>query len=255
MTPPRTALQLYTLRHLPGGPEAHLACAAEAGFDGVELLHGLGLEAEALRDRLAEHGLRAVSSHVALASLEADPDGVASFHRTVGTPVLIVPNLPEEFHGDSPESWQALGRRLADLGQVCRARGLRLAYHNHDSEMDLFGEVTALDLLLEAAPPDLLELELDLAWVVRGGRDPLELLARHQGRCPRVHVKDLAPAGENLEEDGWADVGHGTLDWDTLLPAAIKAGAEWFIVEHDTPTDPARTAARSYAYLASLGYR
>jgi hypothetical protein len=36
-------------------------------------------------------------------------------------------------------------------------------------------------------------------------------MRRHAGRVNAVHVKDFAPAGTNLDEDGWADVGAGTL--------------------------------------------
>ena len=59
----------------------------------------------------------------------------------------------------------------------------------------------------------------------------------------RVHVKDIAPAGENEDEDGWADVGHGMLDWARALAALGRgAGARSVVVEHDKPTDAARFA-------------
>ena len=38
-----------------------------------------------------------------------------------------------------------------------------------------------------------------------------------------VHVKDIA-RGRELDEDGWADVGHGTVDWKGLI-AALQAAA------------------------------
>jgi sugar phosphate isomerase/epimerase len=138
------------------------------------------------------------------------------------------------------------------LGKACREAGLGLAYHNHDFEMVQVGGTTALDIILDTAPSEDLSLELDLAWVVRGDRDPLDLLARYRGRCPRVHVKDLNP--DRPEEEGWADVGHGILDWDALLPATIDVGAEWLVVEHDSPIDPIRSAGRSQAFLVSMGF-
>ena len=60
--------------------------------------------------------------------------------------------------------------------------------------------------------PDL-EWEADLAWVIKGGADPLEWIKTFGKRLTAVHIKDIAPAGENADEDGWADVGHGTVDW------------------------------------------
>ncbi len=94
--------------------------------------------------------------------------------------------------------------------------------------------------------PEHLQWEPDLAWIVRGEADALALLQRYAGRCPCIHVKDLAPEGQNEDEMGFADVGYGTLNWETLLPATQAAGAEWYIVEHDLPKEPIKTIQRSY---------
>jgi sugar phosphate isomerase/epimerase len=48
---------------------------------------------------------------------------------------------------------------------------------------------------------------------------------------------------------GFADVGHGVLDWAALLPAAKAAGAEWYIVEHDLPKEPLVSIRRSFEFL------
>jgi sugar phosphate isomerase/epimerase len=45
------------------------------------------------------------------------------------------------------------------------------------------------------------------------------------------------------------DVGAGSLDWPTLLPAARAAGAAWYVVEHDNPRDPVASITNSLAYL------
>ena len=50
--------------------------------------------------------------------------------------------------------------------------------------------------------------------MIRGGADPLEWMRPYGNRITAVHVKDIAPAGESADEDGWADVGHGTVDWN-----------------------------------------
>jgi sugar phosphate isomerase/epimerase len=247
----RFAVQLYTLRELDG-LDAQLEAAAKAGYRAVETLHDHGgLSALDLRDRLELYGLQAVSSHVPLEALEADPAGVAAYHRAVGTPLIVVPWLAPERYGDNAASWRRLGRLLAELGRACKAQRMQLAYHNHDFEMRDIDGRPAIDFLMQEAGNEVV-LELDLAWVVRGGQNPLELLKRYQGKVPRIHVKDIAPQGENADEDGWADVGHGTLDWSTLLPAARAAGTDWFIVEHDKPSDPTASIGRSLEFLNKL---
>ena len=86
---------------------------------------------------------------------------------------------------------------------------------------------------------------MDVAWVIRGGADPLKWIADYGQRINAVHVKDIAPAGENADEDGWADVGHGTVDWRGLIKTLKeKTPAKFYVMEHDNPSDyrPLRAA-------------
>jgi sugar phosphate isomerase/epimerase len=78
------------------------------------------------------------------------------------------------------------------------------------------------------------------------------LIGAHRDRVTSAHAKDLAPAGELLDEDGWADVGTGVLDWHQLAALCLDAGARWLVAEHDKPSDPERFANRSYQFLSAL---
>lgn len=246
------ALQLYTLRGLRLPFDALVARAAEAGYDGVETVGAPDMEVSAAADALAVHGVRVCSSHVPLTALEADPAGVCALNLALGNDVVVVPWLPAERRGHDGPSWRALGRRLGTLAQRCSDHGVRLLYHNHDFELARVDGRSRLEWLVEAAG-EALGLEPDLGWIARAGGDPIGMLAAFAGRCPRVHVKDVAPPGESLDEDGWANVGEGVMDWGSLLPACRGAGAEWLIVEHDAPRDPlaaARTSARNLKSLS-----
>ena len=65
-------------------------------------------------------------------------------------------------------------------------------------------------------------------------------------RIVAVHVKDIARPGQGLDEDGWSDVGHGTIDWASLLKALrAKTEAKYFVMEQDNPNDFERFARRS----------
>ncbi|HKI57467.1 MAG TPA: sugar phosphate isomerase/epimerase [Trueperaceae bacterium] len=248
---PQLALQLYTLRGLRLPFPDLVSRAAEAGYSGVETVGSHGADADAAREALAAHGVRVCSSHVGLADLETDPDAVCGFNLALGNDVVVVPWLPPERRGHDPASWQALGRRLGDLARRCRDRGVRLLYHHHDFELTEVGGRTGLAWLAEAAGEGL-GLEPDLGWAQRAGTDPAALLAGYPGRCPRVHLKDLARPGEGGGEDGWAAVGDGVMPWAALLTACRQAGAEWFVVEHDAPRDPLAAAQRSARYLETL---
>lgn len=248
-SPPRLALQLFTLRRLGLPFEALVATAGAAGYAGVELVGDPGLGPGEARRMLDAAGVTVCSNHVPLPALEEDPEAVASFNLALGNDVVVVPWLPPELRPRDRDGWQALGARLGLLGRELRPRGLRLLYHNHDFELlDVEGR-TGLDWMLESAAPDDLGLEPDLGWLRRAGRDPERWLERHAQRCPRVHVKDVAAPADADTEGGWRDVGAGTLNWHRLLPACRRAGAEWLVVEHDEPSDPTGSARRSAAYL------
>jgi sugar phosphate isomerase/epimerase len=64
-----------------------------------------------------------------------------------------------------------------------------------------------------------------------------------------VHVKDLAAPGADPAEEGWSNVGAGTLDWPELWREAMALGVKWMVLEHDKPKDPIAFAAASRAYL------
>lgn len=245
----RLAVQLYTLRNAGRSFEDRLDIVADAGYGAVETVGTHGLEAEHMREALSARGLRAVSSHVSLGVLRADLAAAVRFARTVGHDTLVMPWLAEDERPESAERWKELGRELDALGERCRDLGARLLYHNHDFELEEVSGAPGLVWLADAAAPDHLGFEPDPAWIVRAGVDPVTIFTRLGGRCPRVHLKDVAPGDGPDAEEGWRAVGAGVLDWDRLLPAAKAAGAQWYVVEHDRPKDPAEAIRASRDFL------
>src|SRR5690606_26549642 len=69
------------------------------------------------------------------------------------------------------------------------------------------------------------------------------------GRVYSVHAKDNAPDGEAKDEQGFAALGEGVLDWNAILPAAADAGVTWYVIEHDLPRDPAAVVKTGAAFL------
>ena len=107
-----------------------------------------------------------------------------------------------------------------------------------------------LDLLLTETDPALVSFEMDIYWVVRAGRDPLEYLARFPNRFSMFHAKDSA--GRPRHE--MVDVGKGTIDFKAILAAGMGAGVRHVFVEHDNPGDPIASITASYRHLAALEF-
>lgn len=243
------AVQLYSLRNLQMPFDQLLGEVAAIGYRGVETTSNHGCTADEMRKLLEKHHLQVASQHAGLPSLEADLANVIAFNKAIGNTTLVVPWIPEAARSTGAAGWLQLGHKLNEIGERCRAAGVRLLYHNHAFEMIEVEGRLAIDWLLEGADAHNLGFEIDLAWVQRGGRDGVKLLKQYAGRCPRIHCKDLAAEGQNQDEMGFADVGYGVLDWAALLPAAKTAGAEWYIVEHDLPKEPLVSIRRSFTFL------
>ncbi|MCS4233877.1 sugar phosphate isomerase/epimerase [Stenotrophomonas sp. BIGb0135] len=244
---PPIAVQMYTLRDA-GSLDQQLKIVHDAGVGAVETVGTQNVSAVELKQLLDRYSIKAISSHVQLAELRRDLDGVVAFNRSIGNTVLVVPYLDEKARPTDAAGWTALGQELGRIATRARAGGMRLAYHNHDFELVQFNGRTGLELLFAAAGPDLLT-ELDLAWVARAGHDPAVTLGKFRGRLFAVHAKDNAPKGQADDEGGFAAVGQGVLDWNAILPAAADAGVQWYIVEHDHPRDPAKVIQASADYL------
>lgn len=251
-TPPlNISIQIFSLRKL-GDLDRQLDVVAEAGFRHVELINAHLEDAAATRAKLDARGLKASSSHVSIAALRERLDAVAAACQTIGFNELFIPSVPKDERGSDSPYWEALGQELSGHAQRLAGQGIALGYHNHhwDVQPKEDGR-TPLDLLFGAVGSPL-RWQVDVAWLVRGGVDPLAWLQRHAGRVTAAHAKDMAPAGQKTDEDGWTDLGTGTLDWPRLAAACQAAGARWLVAEHDNPNDGAGFARNAYPYLSKL---
>ncbi|HDS1148140.1 TPA: sugar phosphate isomerase/epimerase [Stenotrophomonas maltophilia] len=241
------AVQMYTLRNA-GTLDQQLKIVHDAGVHAVETVGTQNVSAAELKQLLDRYSIRAISSHVPLADLRNDLDGVVAFNRTIGNTTLVVPYLDQKDRPTDAAGWTALGQELGRISKRVRDKGMHLAYHNHDFELADFNGRTGLELLFDAAGPGL-QTELDLAWVARAGLDPAVMLGKFHGRLFAVHAKDNAAKGQAEDEGGFAAVGQGVLDWNAILPAAAAANVQWYIVEHDQPRDPAKVIQAGADYL------
>ena len=238
---------MYTLRDA-GSLEQQLKIVHDAGVHAVETVGTQNVSAAELKQLLDRYSIKAISSHVPLAELRSNLDGVVTFNRSIGNTTLVVPYLDRRERPSDAAGWTALGQELGRIAKQVRGKGMRLAYHNHDFELVDFDGRTGLELLFAAAGPDL-QTELDLAWVARAGLDPAVMLGKFRGHVFAVHAKDNAPKGQAEDEGGFAAVGQGVLDWNAILPAAAVAGVHWYIIEHDQPREPAKVVQAGADYL------
>ncbi len=240
--------QLYSSRNFPPVDQT-LRMLADLGYTAVEsygALYGDAAMVDATAAGLAATGLAMPTGHFSLSMLETEVTRTLTIARALKMQRLYCPHIASEDRPTDAAGWHAFGARLEAAGRPFREAGLGFGWHNHDFEFHALPDGTVPQAALLAGGPSL-EWEMDVAWIIRGGADPKEWIAKYGPRITAVHVKDIAPVGENLDEDGWADVGHGTVDWPHLMAALRAAGVQHFVMEHDNPSDHARFAARSIA--------
>ncbi|MCB5177647.1 sugar phosphate isomerase/epimerase family protein [Microvirga lenta] len=246
------SIQLYTLRSMED-LDRILDTVAQAGYRYVETVGSHLDDVASVRSKLDSRGLKASSSHVSMAALREKPDAIVDACRTLDITDLYMPAVPPEQRDMEADGWRSLGRELGRLAERFKRDGIRLGYHNHHWELkSKDGNKTALELIFEEAEGSPLAWQVDVAWLVRGNADPREWMKRHRSRITAAHVKDIAPAGQNEDQDGWTDVGSGVLEWRNLWRSCREAGAKWMVVEHDKPANPAHTARVSFDFLRSI---
>lgn len=244
--------QLYTSRNHPP-LSATLAMLKRLGYASVEgygALYADPAKVEELKQHLGDLGLTMPTAHISLDMLETDPARALGIAAALGIRTIYCPYIPADQRPATGKDWEAFGRRLQAVGKPYRDAGLGFGWHNHEFEFQPLADGAFPIVALFEGAPDL-EWEADIAWVIRGDVDPFAWIKSHGSRITAVHVKDIAPAGENADEDGWADVGYGTVDWKGLFAALRATPVRHFIIEHDKPSDPERFAARSIAAAAT----
>jgi sugar phosphate isomerase/epimerase len=237
------SFQLYSARNFQPWSRV-VSQIAEAGYSQVEGFGGVYSDPAALRAELDRAGLTMPSGHFSLDMLENDLEGAFRIARTLGITMVICPHIAAGLRPGDAAGWRGFAERLARVGAAVTAQGHAFAWHNHDFEFaPLPDGSTPMEHILAAAPD--IGWEIDVAWVIRGGADPRPWIDREARRIVAVHVKDIARPGQGVGEGGWADVGHGTVDWPGLMPALRRSAARLYVMEHDHPADIERFARRS----------
>lgn len=234
---PVIAAQLYTLREFlktPADMARTLKRVKKIGYDAAQI-SGVGpIEPAELRRIMLDAGVEPIGGHISLDEFRADVGKAIADCRGWGISYVAIPWLSYKAF-TSMDDWKKLGREFDGYAKRLAQAGITLQYHNHMFEFERFGirkgrgGRTILDLLY--ANTRLLQAELDIGWVVRGGHDPVAWVGKLAGRIDQVHLKDW---GIVANEPVWRAVGEGGINWPLVLKACKRAGTRDYIVEQDS---------------------
>ncbi len=262
-------LQIYTVREaaakdLPGT----LRAIADIGYREIELAGIPATSATDLRKILNDLGLTAPSMHASMADLQTGLQERIDYAKALGTRYLVCAfpwTADSRFRntalsiasGITLDDWKWNADQLNKIGAVAAKAGLSCGYHNHNMEFRSYDGVVAYDELLRLTDPKLVTMEMDLAWVVTAGVDPLKYLRKHADRISMLHVKevrkDLRVTAVDKLQSQTTEVGSGKIDWKQLFAAMDPARIRHYFVEQEnferSPLDAVRI---SFDYLRSI---
>jgi sugar phosphate isomerase/epimerase len=270
----RIGVQLYTIRDaMQQDFEGSLARVARIGYREVELA-GFSQTSQGavafwsktpqeIRSILHRHELSSPAAHVSFECLDSNlfPKVVDAAYA-IGNRYIVMPWIDERYRRQA-DFWKQAADIFNCSGEICKKAGMQFAYHNHWFEFLPVNAKLPYDILLESCDPDLVKMQLDICWICVTGNDPIQYFNRYPKRFPLLHVKDIKKYpkvtaggfqnfGDSLSD--MTEVGSGIIDWKNIFSHAGKAGAKYFIVEHDKPAKPFESITGSYAYLEKLRF-
>ena len=242
--------QLYSSRNFPPLDQT-LEMLKRNGYAQVEGYGAVYSDPIATRKSLDAHGVTMPTGHFSIDLLEMEQQKVLDIAGILGMKAIYCPHLAVDLRPTDAAGWSAFGERLEAAYATYSKAGYVFGWHNHDFEFKALPDGSIPQKLIFDAAPSI-SWEADIAWIIRGGADPFQWIENHGSRITAVHVKDIAPSGQNTNEDGWADVGYGTVDWKALMKILKGTPAGYFIMEHDNPSDDERFARRSIVTLKAF---
>jgi len=264
-----------------------------AGYPGTELgPYGfLPADSTVLRNELAKRSLTLCSAFVdvELGNKAAHAAGLAFVTRSAkliseaGARLLVLSDMttPDRNATSGRRSdanqiswndpgWQAAATAIREIIKLCKAVGLRVAFHHHvGSHVETPEEI---DRLFSLFPADELGLCLDTGHYVYGGGDTIAFLEKQVSRVWCVHLKDVydqkaAEARQQrlnfhqaVRHGIFAPLGKGSIDFPRVISLLQRGNFDgWVVVEADVlpggvgADAPLPNAIAGREYLRKLG--
>jgi sugar phosphate isomerase/epimerase len=242
-------VQLYTFRkEMQADARGTLKKIAALGIKQIESArsekgHYYGLSPIEMKQTCADLGMTLRSGHVHI-----DEKWNQTMDEAVesGQEYLICSTMPTE--GQTVDNYKTVAEAFNKAGEECKSRGIKFGYHNHEYEFESENDQVLYNVLLDNTEADLVHMELDLGWVIVGGKDPLDYFSKYPGRFPLWHLKDM-----DLEKKHSVEFGKGQLDIISMLKNKEQSGMKYMFVEQEEyASTPFESMQQNMDYLGKL---
>ncbi len=214
-----------------------------------------------VRQILADHGLKAESSHFTMGELRKSQEKSIEWAKEIGITQMITASLGEGNGGNNPTLDQV--KKAADeynqIAAVAAKAGLQQGLHNEGFELSMVEGQRTYDRLFDLLDPKLVKFQFQMSTITAGlvGAD---YFRKYPGRFFSMHLQDVdmktptpAPSGQSgPARPGGARhpqvaLGQGSIDWVKTFTAAKVGGVRNYFVEQTW-----ELTQQSVAYLKRL---
>jgi sugar phosphate isomerase/epimerase len=250
-------IQLWSVRNdMNADPAATLKALGEMGYKFVEAAgyrngQFYGMDPVEFKELVEANGMIFLGSHTGQDAPNEDNyeqvmewwDEAIAAHKAAGVEYIVQPWMGRAGH-ESLEGLQRFCDYFNEVGQKCNDAGLRFGFHNHAEEFkELEGHVI-YDYMLQNTDADKVMFQMDLYWVYKGGKDPVDYIQRYPGRFENWHVKDEAEVGAS-----------GNIDFERIFAYKEQSGVKYIVVEVESYNfEPLESVRLSHVYLQNADY-
>ena len=188
------------------------------------------------KNLIPQSGLKVISLHSDLNSIERNPESVAEEALEYGTDKVVITGM-YRYDYTSSSSLSSLAARLDEGGRRLKEYGVSLLYHNHNIETvkDEKGR-TALDVIINGTNGDYVSFELDTFWLSEAGCPLEEWMKKMGGRLKLWHIADRGWRGNSKQiapivKSGSVELGTGNLPLERLLSIAKENQVQGIVLE------------------------
>jgi sugar phosphate isomerase/epimerase len=257
-------LSLYTVRDdINKDVAGTMKAVSKLGYKFVEGYanekgHFFGMTPQDFKKLISDLGMRMPSLHVVTGRVQPEVkssmannwERIVADMASFGVEYIVCPWIHENERRNI-DDYKKLAQFLNEKAEYAAKSGVKMAYHAHDFEFLTLDGQTPYDVLLAECDRNLIQFELDLYWVTKGGKDPIEYFEKYPGRFPMFHVKDM----DNTDKKSFTEVGNGIIDFKRIFKASKKAGVKYYYVEQDhCAGPPLKSIETSIKYLKKMEF-
>ena len=257
--------QVYPLRSMLKDFPAFAKKISEIGVTRLELCSPIGYGADfsalangkEVRQILADHGLKAESSHFTMGELRHSQQKSIEWAKEIGITQMITATLGEGNGGNNPtlDQVKKAGDEYNKIAAVAAEAGMQQGLHNEGFELSKVEGKLTYDRLFDLLDPKLVKFQFQMSTIT-AGLVGAEYFLKYPGRFNSMHLQDVdmngpAPAPSSAGRRGGrypqVAAGQGSIDWGKTFTAATVGGVKNYFVEQNW-----ELTQQSVAYLKTL---